>query len=151
MKEGGEVVLVDATNLVVKLCVDGMTAEGEGRYDDAQRLFARAWATSTDDFERCVAAHYFARHQESPEQTLQWNREALTRAQAVGDDRVQGFFPSLYSNLARSYEDLGQREDALRHYDLAAAITGGLPTDGYGTMVRRGVSDGQRRTAVLET
>ena len=144
-------IIVDATNLVVKLCVDGMTAEGEGRYDDAWRLFAHAWATSTDDFERCVAAHYLARHQESPEQTLRWNREALARAQAVGDDRVQGFFPSLYLNLARSYEDLGQREDALCHYDLAAAIAAGLPTDGYGTMVRRGISHGQRRTAVLET
>jgi len=36
---------MDASNPVVKLCADGMTAEGEGRRDDARRLFAHAWTT----------------------------------------------------------------------------------------------------------
>jgi len=138
---------MDASNPVVKLCMDGMTAEGEGRRDDARRLFARAWATSTDDFERCVAAHYLARHQASPAETLHWKREALTRARMVGDDRVRDFYPSLYLNLGRSYEDFGQREQARRYYNLAAESVASLPADGYGAMVRRAINNGQRRTA----
>ncbi len=137
---------MDATNPIVALCVAGMTAEGEGRADEARRLFAHAWTTSVDDAERCVAAHYLARHQESPEQTLHWNHEALCRARMVNDDRVQGFYPSLYLNLGRSYEDLGQLDEARRYYDLAAQRASGLPTDGYGALVRRGISNGQRRT-----
>ena len=151
-------VVVDASNPVVKLCGDGMTAEGEGRPDDARRIFAHAWATSANDFERCVAAHYLARHQASPKETLHWNQEALTRAHMwnqealtrahmVGDDRVRDFYPSLYLNLGRSYEYLSQRDEARRYYDLAAECVASLPADGYGAMVRRGISNGQQRTA----
>jgi len=53
---------------------------------------------------------------------------------------------SLYLNLGKSYEDLGQCDDARRYYDLAAKNVADLPTDGYGAMVRRGISSGQRRT-----
>ncbi len=132
---------------VVKLCIEGMTAEGDGRHDDAHQLFTQAWAVSTDDFERCVAAHYLARHQASPELSLQWNREALTRAQVTGDERVAGFYPSLYLNLGRSYEELGHVDEARHCYDLAAESTSGMPDDGYGRMVRRGINEGQQRTA----
>ncbi len=61
--------LIDASTPVVVLCVTGMAAEGAGRRDDARRLFAQAWATSTDD-ERCVGTHYLARHQASLAETL---------------------------------------------------------------------------------
>ncbi len=139
--------LMDATNPIVQLCAQGMMAEGEGRGEDARWLFAHAWATSTDDVERCIAAHYLARHQAHLEQTLHWNREAVTRARMVGDDRVWSFYPSLYLNLGKSYEDLGQRDEARRCYDVAAESAADLPTDGYGTMMRRGITAGQRRTA----
>jgi len=74
----------------------------------------------------------------------------LSRADAVGDDRVRGFYPSLYLSLGRSYEDLGERDEARRHYDLAAWHTGDLPADGYGAMIRRGIAGGQRRTESTE-
>jgi hypothetical protein len=45
-------------NPVVRLCAEGMNAEGEGRPDEAKRLFQQAWDESTDDFQACVAAHY---------------------------------------------------------------------------------------------
>src|SRR5690349_3606961 len=101
---------MDPNNPVVKLCVEGMQAETAGRGEDARRLFAQAWEASQDDFEACIAAHYVARHQESLEETLRWNQEALRCADAVGDDRICDFYPSLYLNLGRSYEVLGDND-----------------------------------------
>ena len=49
---------MDAENPVVKLCVEGMTAEGEGRMAEARALFRKAWDARSDEYEACVAAHY---------------------------------------------------------------------------------------------
>ncbi len=113
---------MDHNNPVIKLCAEGTRAEFEGRPEDALILFMRAWEASKDDYDACVAAHYVARHQKSPQDTLHWNREALARADAVGDDRVQSFYPSLYVNLGRAYEVLGQDAEARRYYQLAANL-----------------------------
>ena len=136
---------MDPDNPIVKLCVQGMQAEGAGRHDEARALFARAWEARTDDWEACIAAHYLARHQPTPEDTLRWNQEALARADAVTDDRVHGFYPSLYLNLAHSHEQLGNLAEARRFYELAAAESAALPGDRYGGVVRQGIENGRMR------
>ena len=113
---------MDTDNPVVRLCTEGTRAEFEGRIDDALTLFRRAWETAKDDYDACIAAHYVARHQVNPQDTLRWNQEALARADAVGDDRVQSFYPSLYVNLGRSHEMLGNQAEAGRFYKLAADL-----------------------------
>ena len=133
-------------NPIVKLCAEGMAAEGQGRRADAKRLFEQAWDASRDDFEACIAAHYVARHQASPEATFEWNERALRRAEAAGDERVHGFFPSLYLNYAHSLEQLGRTAEAHRHYELAEARLGDLPAGGYAELVRGGVTAGLQRT-----
>ena len=50
-------------NKIIKLCVQGMHMEGEGRPEEASRLFLQAWNEATNDFEKFTAAHYVARHQ----------------------------------------------------------------------------------------
>lgn len=111
---------MDVNNPVIKLCIAGTQAEFAGRIEDARALYRQAWDAAQDDFEACVAAHYVARHQANLQETLRWNLEALARAEAVGDARVAPFYPSLYLNLGRSYELLGEEEEARRYYDLAA-------------------------------
>ena len=64
---------MDPNNPVVKLCVQGMVCEGQGLFDEASRLFLSAWEQCGNDFERCIAAHYVARHQKDPLETLRWN------------------------------------------------------------------------------
>lgn len=113
---------MDTNNPVIALCVAGSRAELEGRRADAYALYARAWEAATDDYEACVAAHYVARGATSPQEILRWNREALERAEAVDDERVQAFYPSLYLNMGRSYELLGEQAEAERFYALAAAL-----------------------------
>ncbi len=113
---------MDLNNPVIKLCVEGTQAEFKGQIEEAKSLYQQAWEAVTDDFEACVAAHYVARFQENPEQRLYWNQLALDRADAVLDDRVKEFYPSLYLNMGQSFELLGHQEKAKYYYDLAAKL-----------------------------
>ena len=101
--------------------MQGTQAEFAGRLEEARDLYRRAWDAAQDDFDACVAAHYMARSQDDPAQALRWNEIALARAQAVDDERVHSFFPSLYVNLGRSHEWLGDLKQAEKYYQLAAA------------------------------
>jgi hypothetical protein len=122
-----------------------MEREQDGRHEEALRLFMLAWDQSTDALERSIAAHYVARHQTTPERALHWNQESLINADAAGDDRVQGFYPSLYLNMGKSHEDLGNLQDARRFYALAADRIDCLPEGRYADIVRSGVMNGMQR------
>ena len=138
---------MDPDNPIVKLCAQGMQAEFDGQPDVARALFAQAWEAAQDDFEASIAAHFLARHQDTAEDTLRWNQESLTRADAVADERVEGFYPSLYLNLGHSYEVLGDLKEASKYYDLAAAKTTVLADDRYGGIVQQGIAAGKARIA----
>jgi hypothetical protein len=113
---------MDPNNPVLTLCLEGTRAEFEGRTDDARTLCLQAWLVARDDYDACVAAHYVARYQVDPQAALHWNQEALTRADAVGDERVLNFYPSLYVNMGRAHETLGHWAEARRYYALAAGL-----------------------------
>lgn len=113
---------MDLNNPVVKLCIAGSQAEFAGKPEQASALYSQAWQAAPDDFEACIAAHYLARFQKNPEELLRWNQEALSHAERVNDERVKDFYPSLYLNMGRSYELLGNSVEAKRYYDLAAGL-----------------------------
>jgi tetratricopeptide (TPR) repeat protein len=138
-------------NPVVKLCAEGMQAEAQGRNEAALEFFTQAWDASRDDYEACVAAHYLARQQTTPQEVLRWNQEALQRAEAVGDRRVEGFYPSLYLNMGYSYEVLGNQAEATRYYHLAEVSVEALPEGPYGDLVRDGIARGLQRIGAMPT
>lgn len=138
---------MDPNSPVSRLCADGMKAENSGNPDQARELFLQAWELSGDAFESCIAAHYLARHQTTPEETLRWNQVAWRLARASGDDRASGFFPSLLLNLGHSYEELGNLQEARRYYELATERAKTLPADRYGSIVRDGISRGLQRVS----
>ena len=113
---------MDINNPVVKLCIEGTQAEFQGKPDFARELYQRAWALARSDFEACIAAHYMARFQEDPAEQFHWNQEALKRAEQISDGSVNDFYPSLYVNMGKSYEQLGNQPEAQRYYDLAAGL-----------------------------
>ena len=113
---------MDLTNPVIALCVKGSRAEFEGRQEDARNLYWQAWELARDDYEACIAAHYVARFQQEPQDILHWNQTALTHADGVQDESAKEFYPSLYLNMGRSYEILGNHTEAKRYYDLAAGL-----------------------------
>lgn len=111
--------VMDLGNAIIKLCLQGTQAEFEGRDEDACELYRQAWEAVRNDYEACIAAHYVARCQESPEEIFRWNRIALERANEVNDERVKDFYPSLYLNVGRSYELLGNQAEARKFFNLA--------------------------------
>jgi tetratricopeptide (TPR) repeat protein len=123
-----------------------MQAEAEGRTDDARGLFHQAWEAATDDYEACVAAHYLARHQPTPKETLHWNQECLNRADLVADDRVRAFYPSLHVNMAKAYRDLGEPDQAHEHFTFAAGHIHELPQGQYSDWTRFAIAEGLRST-----
>ncbi|SNY51027.1 hypothetical protein [Paractinoplanes atraurantiacus] len=136
---------MDLDNPVLKLCQEGMRAESEGRPSDARALFEQAWAARTDDYDACVAAHYLARRQDDPAEVLRWNQEALRHADAVGDERVAAFYPSLLVGMAMAHEQLGDIVAARAAFERAADHEGALPPGPYGEQLRTAVSEGLSR------
>ena len=137
---------MDLGDPVLRLCQDGMRAEAEGRPADARTLFEQAWARRTDDYGACVAAHYLARQQDDPGETLRWNQEALRHADAVGGDRVAAFYPSLHVGVAMAHERLGDTAAAHAAFAQAAEHADALPTDAYGEHLRAAITEGLRRS-----
>lgn len=136
---------MDLNSVVVRLCSQGMEAEGQGEASQARSLFIEAWNAATEDFERCIAAHYVARHQESPADALRWNQMSLEYADAVGDSRTAGFYSSLYLNMGKAHEDVGGLADARRYYRLAESHLHLVPPGPYQELVRNGIQSGIQR------
>jgi len=114
--------MMDTNNPVIQLCMKGTRAEFEHRIEDARVLYGQAWEARTDDYEACIAAHYVARFQDSAEESLRWNQIALEHANAVIDEKVKDFYPSLYLSLGHAHEIFGNQVEARRYYDLAADL-----------------------------
>ena len=92
-------------NPIVQLCMQGMARPDEAKHD----------------FERFLAAHFVAQHQENVTDKLQWLQTALQFALKVNDDSVAAAFPPLYSAIAECQEELGDRANAKTNRELAAS------------------------------
>ena len=130
--------LFDADNPVMQLCAAGMAVDGEPA--KALALFEQAWAARRDDFDASVAAHFVARHQPTPRETLDWNERALQHADASPDARVAALIPSLCLNLAESYRNDAQPDRARALAERGVLAVAQLPADdGYAQFVRGGL------------
>jgi rifampin ADP-ribosylating transferase len=132
-------------NNIVKLCAKGMELEGEGKNEEASKVFLQAWEQATGDKEKFIAAHYVARQQQSIAGKLSWDATALDLALKIKDDSVKGAYPSLYLNIAKGYEDLKEFEKAAQNYETALTYVSFLHEDGYGKMIMGGIENGLKR------
>ncbi|HXB40031.1 MAG TPA: NAD(+)--rifampin ADP-ribosyltransferase [Bacteroidia bacterium] len=131
-------------NHVIKLCVQGMDMEGKGKPEEASRLFLQAWNEATNDFEKFIAAHFVARHQKDVRDKLKWLETALQFALKINNEAVTGAFPSLYSNIAKCYEDLNDPDKAKKNHELAISFKNKLSDKGpfyHGTKADLQVGD----------
>ena len=111
------------SNPVIKLCIQGMEMEGKAKPEEARRIFLHAWSEATHDFEKFTAAYYVARHQKNVRDELKWLETSLRFALKINDVTVSGAFPSLYSKIAKCYEDLNDTANAKKNYELALSFT----------------------------
>ena len=106
-------------NPVIKLCVQGMSMEEEGKPEEAYKLFLLGWNQATNDLEKFLAAHYISRHQKTVSDKLKWLETALAYALKINDDTVKSALPSLYLNISKCYEDLSDIEKSKENAELA--------------------------------
>jgi rifampin ADP-ribosylating transferase len=131
-------------NNIVQLCLQGIGLEEKDKLQEASKLFLQAWNEATNDFEKFIAAHYVARHQKDISDKLKWLETALQCALKINDDNVKSAFPSLYSNIAKCYEDLSDSDKAKRNYELATLFKDKLSDKGpfyHGTKADLQVGD----------
>jgi hypothetical protein len=108
-------------NNIVKLCLQGMALEDKNQAEQAKEVFLQAWNEATNDFEKFLAAHYVARHQENVADKLTWLETALQFALKVNDDTVKSAFPSLYLNIAKCYELLNDPDKVKVNTEIAVS------------------------------
>ena len=111
------------TNNIVQLCLKGMSMEDQGKPGEASKIFLQAWNEATNDFEKFLAAYYVARHQEDVRDKLKWLETTLAFALKINNEAVNGALPSLYTNIAKCYDDLDDSGNAKRSYELAKSFT----------------------------
>lgn len=131
-------------NNIVKLCIQGMSMEGTGKPEEANKLFLQAWNEATNDFEKFLAAYYVARHQKSVSDKLKWLETALQFALKIDDDAVKSALPTLYSYIAECYEDLSDIDNAKKNYELADSFKNVISDEGpfyHGTKADLQVGD----------
>jgi tetratricopeptide (TPR) repeat protein len=116
-------------NHVIKLCVQGMDMEAEGKPEEAGGIFLQAWNEAGDDFEKFTAAYYVARRQKNVRDKLKWLETSLQFALKINDVTVKAAFPALYSNIAECYEDLSDLDNAQKNYESANSFTERNPSD----------------------
>lgn len=110
-------------NNIVKLCLQGMEMRAKGNSEEASKLFLQAWKESTNDFEKFTAAYYVAQYQKNVSEKLKWLETSLQYASKINDNTVQSAFPSLYSNIAKCYEEMALPGKAKKNYDLATSFS----------------------------
>lgn len=99
-----------------------MGMEEKGKTEEAEKLFLRGWNEATYDFEKFISAHYVARCQKSVSDKLTWLEKALRFALIINDDSVKSALPSLYSNIAKCHDTLGDAEKANRNYEFSRSL-----------------------------
>jgi rifampin ADP-ribosylating transferase len=118
------------SNNVIKLCMQGLAMEENGKPDEAGRMFLRAWNEATNDFEKYIAAYYVARQQNDVPAKLKWLETALQLAMTVNSAAVVSAFPCLYSKIAQCYDELGDTDNARKNREFADSFTRDPTDDG---------------------
>lgn len=116
------------TNPIVQLCIQSMIAEEKGNTEEAGKILHQAWSSATNDFEKFLAAHATARHSKHAADRLRWFTTALELALAVDTVETRSALSTLYDNIAKCHEDLGNPDEAKKYHGLATS-SGGTPSD----------------------
>lgn len=131
-------------------------AKGQaGQRAEAARELKALWDDAGDDaLQRVTIAHHLADLQDDLAAELLWDQRALMAVAALTDSRVgdfndalevRAFLPSLHLNLADVHHRLGHESAARTHLASAQSFIDALADDGYGSMIRSGITNLEAR------
>jgi hypothetical protein len=125
----------------------------------ARRALEELWGRvgpDGDALRRCAVAHALADVCDDPVDEVAWDERALAAADDITDERardagatgpVAAFYPSLHLNLGEGYRKLGDDARARQHLARGLAAVDALPDDGYGRLIRGGLTGLAERLA----
>ncbi|WP_223881025.1 hypothetical protein [Nesterenkonia ebinurensis] len=138
-----------------------------GEKGQGHKLLLESWraTASSNHAQRCVLAHYLADTEEELAKEVAWDEAALGEYRHLEEDSLasigvtsaRGFEPSLRLNLADGYHRLDKLEAAREQLAAGQACAAVLGNDGYGNMIRTGLSNlaqrmeatGNRKSGVI--
>lgn len=100
----------------------GRVFNSSQKKDKALPLFYNAFELATkrhQDNLAVDAAHMIAISEKDPKTQNEWNLKAIVIAEKSNDPKAKGWLASLYNNMAWTYHDSGQFEEALRVFQMA--------------------------------
>lgn len=123
-----------------------------------KQLLMVCWEKADDHSQRCVLAHYLADLETDLDREIAWDERALVEYGHVGDGDLAhlgissalGMKPSLHLNLGDGY--LRRGDKALAREQLAAGLESAhaLKPDGYGSMIRKGLTALEQRIRTMD-
>ena len=116
------------SNPIVKLCLQGMAMEANGKPEEAKKIFLQAWNEAANDFEKFLAAYYVARQQKNAGDKLKWLETSLALGMKINDVAATSALPNIYSKIAECYEDLNDPVSAKKNRELSISLAA-KPTD----------------------
>ncbi len=132
-----------------------------GERERGKELLQNCWsATGQEDHaQRCVIAHYLADTHDDLGHEVDWDERALSEHTHVNDQDLapigiptaRGLAPSLHLNLGDGYLRQGHLEHAQKQLAAGLAHTDALSDDGYGAMIRKGLTGLQERIQAAST
>lgn len=106
----------------------GLALEESGNSSEAYKTFLQAWNQSNYPYEKFISAFHLGLRQEKVEDQLQWLKKSLSFAREIDDENVKSAYPTLYTAIAKCYEEKENTEKANKYYGLAQSYQGN-PTD----------------------
>lgn len=122
----------------IRLCLLAMEAQAKDNVDEARRLFMEAWNKAGNSLEQFIAAHLVGRSQTDLHQRLQWLQTALVTGLQIKTVPVSSGLSSLYFDIATSYEQLQEANEAATYREQAKVFGNKLQDEGpfyHGTRV----------------
>lgn len=117
-------------NPVIQRCLQAMAADTKGQPEEARKILLQAWQEATNDFEKFVVAHLAGRHEQDLHEQLKWLDKALEAGKKADSVSVQTALPSLYRDMARCYDTLGDKDKARVNEELADTLKSQLKDEG---------------------
>jgi hypothetical protein len=128
-----------------------------GDHDEGRRQLLACWEAAGEaaHAQRCILAHYLADLQADLAEEVAWDERALAAHALVGETDLApiglpsaaALAPSLHLNLGDGYLRQGRIDDARDHLRAGVASVPALADDGYGNMIRKGLSGLEQRVA----